>query len=89
MTIKITVTEVDGAGTETVIAKRRFEVESKKQMTQGRAAKVLAREFPEARTGGRVIVSKTELGFHAMKAVRPTERCPEHYMWRHYHLAAY
>jgi hypothetical protein len=82
--IEITITERDSFGNEKLIARRRCEVESKKQLTQQRAKKILAREYSEL--GSFIPLVKRGAGFITSKALQPSAKCPYHFVWRDYYI---
>ena len=57
------------------------ESESDKRMTAGRAAKIIARHFPEH--GDPLIVIRVEDGWWSRRAIKPTEKCSFHYHWEY------
>lgn len=84
--VRIAITERGSAGEQRFVSFRRFEVESKKQLTRGRAAKILAREHPEL--GTHVGLVDAAVGWTTQIAIDRSQECPYHYTWRHYYIAA-
>jgi hypothetical protein len=58
----------------------RIETASEKRLTSKRAGRLLAREFPDF-NGARNGMLKTDEGWMARRAIRPTEHCSFHYVW--------
>ena len=83
--IEIIITDRDSFGSEKLIEKRRLEVESKKQLTQQRARKILARECAEL--GSVFPLIRSESGFITSRALQPSAKCHYHFVWRDYYIA--
>jgi hypothetical protein len=84
--VTITITERGPVNNEEVfVSSRSIELDSKKQLTKGRAAKILAREHPEL--GPRPILVHSGSSWVATEAVEPSEKCSYHFIWRHYRIA--
>ena len=66
------------------IETRFVEVESDRRLTGAMAVRVIRREFPEI--GAVSSALKTEIGWTVQRALKPTEKCDFHFVWRHYTL---
>jgi len=60
-----------------------IENESDKRLTAARASKIIKRELPEFCTCSSVIVIKTEEGWQASRAIKPSDKCKFHYFWEY------
>jgi hypothetical protein len=83
--IEITITERDSFGSEKLIAKRRLEADSEKQLTQKRARKILAREYAEL--GSFFPLVRSGSGFVTSRALQPSANGHYHFVWRDYYIA--
>jgi hypothetical protein len=80
--IQISVYHEDNAKRRKKLVRRMVvESESGKRLTAGRAAKIIARHFPEH--GNPLIVIKVDEGWWSSRTIRPTEKCSYHYHWEH------
>ena len=70
MNAKVTLVEVTHSG-ERVLEETILQSESSKELTKGRASKLLARHYPELATAGRVILVDTDRGWCALRAIQP------------------
>jgi hypothetical protein len=89
MRVRITITESRGGGDapETLISERAIETESHKQLTAKRAARILAREYPDLGVLAKVVL-KTGRGWMASKSTEPLPNCGYHYVWRHFYVVS-
>ena len=85
-TVRITISEGRSWSEQEFVSSRRFEVESKKQLTKARAKKILAWEQPEL--GSFIHLVGFANGWVATEAIERNEKCHYHYTWRHYYIAA-
>lgn len=85
--MKVTITVYEQTDrSETLIEKRGIDVASAKPLNGNNARRILARTFPEL---GRLYgLTKKNGAWWTMRAVRPTERCKYHHIWRHYYVIA-
>ena len=72
MNAKVTVMEVTHRG-ERVLEEKLLSDESSKELTRGRAAKLLARYYPHLKTAGQVILVDTDRGWRALRAINPSK----------------
>ena len=81
----IRIYERDGSAAQTeavLLETRTVETISAKKLTGQRAAQLLLRECPEFKVATRVMVIKTDKGWQASRAVRPSRGCSYHYIWQ-------
>lgn len=81
--VKIRVTDKRN-DVESLVEIRFVEVETGRRLTAAIARRVLKREFPELRS--MTFVQPFEDGWTAQRAIRPTENCEYHFVWRNYCL---
>lgn len=79
--------ESGGAGERQrhLVETRFVETASTKPVTARRAGQIIAREFPAFYSIGRTVI-KTEEGYWASRALKPTPGCAFHYIWEHVYL---
>ena len=70
MRAKITFIEKTHRG-EKVVREAVLTDKSAKRLTKGRAAKLLARAYPELKLTDKVVLIDTELGWSAVKVIQP------------------
>lgn len=57
------------------------DVQSDKALTASRAAKILSREVEGFKPRIGPHIQKTDEGWLAMRAIKPSEKCDYHYTW--------
>jgi len=81
MRAKITFVEETYRG-ETIIRQAVLTDKSAKRLTKGRAAKILARAYPELKLTDKIILIDTERGWSAVKVIQPRKG-----VWLHVYVA--
>lgn len=82
-TVKIKITD-EKDHKERHVETRFVVLESDRRLNGAMAARVIRREFPEIGTVSPL--SKTEAGWTIQRALKPSEKCEFHFVWRHYTL---
>ncbi len=83
--VTIRIYERDGSANQTdpvLFEIKLIETGSTKQLTAGRAAQLIKREFPDFTSMLNVLVIKTDKGWKATRTLRPVEGCSYHYIWQ-------
>ena len=81
MRAKLTFTEETHRG-EQVVRVSVLADDSSKQLTKGRAAKLLARAYPELKVGDKVMLVDTKRGGLVVRAIQPRKN-----VWLHVYVA--
>jgi hypothetical protein len=83
VTIRIYERDGSAAQTEPILLETRvISTASAKKLTGQRASQLLLRECPEFKGAVSVMVLKTDRGWKATRAMRPTKGCSYHYIWQ-------
>ena len=82
---KVTIHIYHGVGIDRKLIKTIYvSTVSDKKINGHRAAQIIRREIPEFKDYG--AVTKTIEGWHASRAIKPSDKCSYHYTWEHVYL---